>query len=182
MGETEWLEGADAIEALISLRPAPLPSIKKSPKKVATKYAAPAPKIVGPKQKPRVCVDLDGVLAKYDHWRGADKIGAPLPGALEFAHELAKIADIVIFTSRCSEDRRRNNNGYSLSPAQMRIQIINWLEKHKFPYADVFIGQGKPRVAAFIDDRAVQCSSQKDKDAFDNALDSVKALLKRRQK
>ena len=180
--ETEWLEGADAIEALVSLRPAPLPSAKKSPKKVAAKYAAPSPKIVGPRQKPRVCVDLDGVLAKYDHWRGADKIGAPLPGALEFAHELTKIADIVIFTSRCSEDRGRNADGYSLSPAQMRIHIIDWLEKHKFPYADVFIGQGKPRVAAFIDDRAVPCSPQKDKDAFDNALASVKSLLKRRRR
>jgi hypothetical protein len=182
MGESEWLEGAEAIEALISLRPAPLPAVKKRTKKGATKNASQAPKKVGQKQKPRVCVDLDGVLAKYDHWRGAEKIGAPVPGALEFARELAKVADIVIFTSRCSEDRSRNDDGYSLSPAQMRIHIIDWLEKHKFPYADVFIGQGKPRVAAFIDDRAVHCSPQKDNDAFDNALASVRSLLKRRQR
>jgi hypothetical protein len=182
MGESEWLEGAEAIEALISLRPAPLPAVKKRTKKGATKNASHAPKKVGQKQKPRVCVDLDGVLAKYDHWRGAEKIGAPVPGALEFARELAKVADIVIFTSRCSEDRSRNDDGYSLSPAQMRIHIIDWLEKHKFPYADVFIGQGKPRVAAFIDDRAVHCSPQKDNDAFDNALASVRSLLKRRRR
>ncbi len=180
MGESEWLEGAEAIEALISLRPAPLPSVKKGTKKAATKHVTPAPKIVAPKHKPRVCVDLDGVLAKYDHWRGAETIGAPVPGALEFAHELAKVAEIVIFTTRCSEERSRTDDGYSLSPAQMRIHIIDWLEKHKFPYADVFIGRGKPLVAAFIDDRAVQCSPQKDKEAFDNALASVKSLLKRR--
>jgi len=181
MGESEWLEGAEAIEALIALRPAPLPSVKKGTKRAATKKVTAAPKIVVPKQKPRVCVDLDGVLAKYDHWRGAENIGAPVPGALEFAHELAKVAEIVIFTTRCSEERTRSDNGYSLSPAQMRIHIIDWLEKHKFPYADVFIGQGKPLAAAFIDDRAVQCSPQKDTEAFDHALASVKSLLKRRR-
>jgi hypothetical protein len=181
LGESEWLEGDEAIEALISLRPSPLPSVKKSDKKGAIKNAAPSPKVAVPKQKPRVCVDLDGVLAKYDKWRGAENIGAPVPGALEFAHELAKVADIIIFSSRCSEDRRRNDDGYSLSPAQMRIQIIDWLEKHKIPYTDVYIGQGKPRAAAFIDDRAVYCSPQKDKEAFDNAIASVKTLLKRRE-
>jgi hypothetical protein len=181
MDESEWLEGAEAIEALISLRPSPLPAIKKSTKKAVTKNATPTPKIAVPKQKPRVCVDLDGVLAKYDNWRGAENIGDPVPGALEFAHELAKVADIVIYTSRCSEERRRNDDGYSLSPAQMRIHIIDWLEKHNFPYADVYIGQGKPRVAAFIDDRAVNCTPQTDKEAFVNALASVKSLLKRRE-
>jgi hypothetical protein len=182
IGESEWLEGAEAVEALLAMRPAPLPEVKKLTKKEAAEKAKAAPKIVVPKQKPRVCVDLDGVLAKYDKWRGAETIGAPVPGALEFAHELAKVADIVIFTSRCSEDRSRNDDGYALSPAQMRIHIIDWLERHKFPYTDVFIGQGKPRVAAFIDDRAVYCSPQKDKEAFDNALDSVKGLLRRKQK
>ncbi len=181
LGESEWLEGDEAVEALISLRPSPLPGIKKSAKKGTIKNAAPSPKVAVPKQKPRVCVDLDGVLAKYDRWRGAENIGAPVPGALEFAHELAKVADIIIFSSRCSEDRRRGDDGYSLSPAQMRIQIIDWLEKHKIPYTDVYIGQGKPRAAAFIDDRAVNCSPQKDKEAFDNAIASVKSLLKRRE-
>src|SRR5262245_7412227 len=182
MGESEWLEGAEAIEALLSLRPAPLPSAKKSVKKATTRDAAPTPKIVAAKQKPRVCVGLDGVLAKYDHWRGAENIGAPVPGALEFAHELAKIAEIVIYTARCSGDSSRNEDGYSLSPAQARIHIIDWLEKHKFPYTDVFIGQGKPRAAAFIDGRGVPCRPQKDKEAFANALASVKSLLKRKQR
>jgi hypothetical protein len=183
VGESEWLEGAEAIEALISLRPSPLPvtAKKKSAKKGEMKDAAPAQKAAVPKQKPRVCVDLDGVLAKYDRWRGAENIGAPVPGALEFAQELAKVAEIIIFSTRCSEDRIRNDDGYSLSPAQMRIHIIDWLEKHKFPYTDVYIGKGKPSVAAFIDDRAVPCSPQKDTEAFENALTSVKSLLKRRQ-
>jgi hypothetical protein len=181
-GESEWLEGAEAIEALISLRPGPLPSAKQRGKKAATMNAAPTPNIAVSKHKPRVCLGLDGVLAKYDHWRGAEHIGAPVPGALEFAHELAKIAEIVIYTARCSGDHSPFDEGYSLSPAQARIQIIDWLEKHKFPYTDVFIGQGKPRAAAFIDGRGVTCSPQKDKEAFVNALASVKSLLKRKQK
>lgn len=179
LGESEWLEGAEAIEALLSLRPSPLPA-PAGKKKRTKETASTAKTTVQAKQKPRVCVDLDGVLAKYDRWRGAEHIGAPVPGALEFARELAKVADIIIFSSRCSEDRIRSDDGYSLSPAQMRIHIIDWLEKHNFPYTDVFIGQGKPRVAAFIDDRAVQCSPQKDKEAFDSALASVKTLLKRK--
>ncbi|MBO0858909.1 MAG: hypothetical protein J2P21_10640 [Chloracidobacterium sp.] len=183
IGDSEWLEGAEAIEALISLRPAPLPvrPRKKSSKKGADKEETSAPKTADLKQKPRVCVDLDGVLAKYDRWRGAEHIGAPVPGALEFAQELAKFADIIIFSTRCSEDRIHSDGGYSLSPAQMRIHIIDWLEKHKFPYTDVYLGKGKPSVAAFIDDRAVPCSPQKDKEAFENALDSVKSLLKRKR-
>jgi hypothetical protein len=60
----------------------------------------------------------------------------------------------------------------------MRIHIIDWLEKHHFPYADVYIGQGKPKAAAFIDDRAVSCAPQTDKQAFSRSLDSVKSLLK----
>jgi hypothetical protein len=181
VGESEWLEGAEAIEALISLRPAPLPA-GKSAKKAASKKSAPTPKIVLPRQKPRVCVDLDGVLAKYDHWRGVENIGPPAQGALEFARELAKIADIIIFTSRCSEDPRPSRDGSSLSASQIRIHIIDWLEKHQFPYTDVFIGRGKPRAAAFIDDRAVQCRPQTDQDAFDHALASVKSLLKHKQR
>lgn len=177
-GESEWLEGSEAIEALLGMRPAPLPKLKKLTQEEEAEKAKNALKIVVPKQKPRVCVDLDGVLAKYDKWRGAETIGAPIPGALEFAHELAKVADIIIFTSRCSEDRSRNDDGYALSPAQMRIHIIDWLEKHQFPYTDVFIGQGKPRVAAFIDDRGVACRPQDDKAAFTDALDSVKELIK----
>jgi hypothetical protein len=177
-GENEWLEGSEAIEALLAMRPAPLPELRKLSKKEAAEKAKNAPKIVVPKSKPRVCLDLDGVLAKYDKWRGVETIGAPIPGALEFAHELAKVAEIVIYTSRCSGDISRNDDGYSLSPAQTRIHIIDWLEKHGFPYHDVFIGQGKPRVAAFIDDRGVACRPQEDKQAFENALDTVKELIK----
>jgi hypothetical protein len=175
-GENEWLEGAAAIEAMMAIRPAPLPAVKAKP------GAKPAPpkKKTAVTRKPRVCVDLDGVLAKYDGRRGGARIGAPVDGALEFATELAKKAEIIIFTSRCSEDAEPRGSLRTFSAGQMRITVIDWLEKHKFPYTDVYIGKGKPLASAFIDDRAVHCSPQTDKNAFAAALDSVEMLLKPR--
>ncbi len=172
-GENEWLEGGDAIEAMLATRPSKLPKTKAAKKK--TLAPAPSPKKREPAtRKPRVCLDLDGVLAQYDKWRGVEHIGDPIPGALKFTKELAKIAEIVIFSSRCAQDIAE---GSRITPGQLRIHVIEWLEKHKFPFSDVYVGQGKPRAAAFIDDRAVTCSPQNDKDAFEKALASTRILV-----
>jgi hypothetical protein len=117
------------------------------------------------------------VLAEYNGWHGLDRIGQPLPGALEFAWSLSQIADIVVFTSRCSEDIGNDVSSSRLSSGRMRIKVIEWLERHKFPFTDVYVGRGKPRVAAFIDDRAVNCSPQKDKNAFEKTLAETRSLL-----
>ncbi|HEY2865674.1 MAG TPA: hypothetical protein VGJ02_01160 [Pyrinomonadaceae bacterium] len=183
-GENEWLEGGEAIEVMLATKVAPLPKSKKAVTKASVKAASAAnghkrSKIAAQtrKRKPRVCLDLDGVLAQYNGWEGLDQIGPPIPGALDFASELAEIADIIIFTSRCSLDAGGEAPSTRLSPRQLRIKVIEWLEKYKFPYTDVYAGQGKPRASAFIDDRAVVCSPQKDKVAFKNALQATKALL-----
>ena len=188
-GENEWLEGGEAIEVMLATKVAPLPKLKKRVEKASVKTAAAAnghKRTKTPaqtkKRKPRVCLDLDGVLAQYSGWEGLDQIGPPIPGALDFARELAEIADIVIFTSRCSLDAGGEAPATRLSPRQLRIKIIEWLENYKFPYADVYAGQGKPRASAFIDDRAVYCSPQKDKAAFKNALQATKAVLSRSRK
>lgn len=180
LGETQWLEGGEAIETLIATRPAPLPKrMRKRPSKMREVTPKPVTKI--PKTKKlRVCLDLDGVLAEYHGWEGADHIGQPLPGALKFAKSVAKLADIVIFTGRCSEEPGDRDVIQSTSPGQMRIKVIAWLEKHGFPFADVYIGQGKPRVHAFIDDRAVACSPQNDPDAYTSAETQLRLLLKRK--
>ncbi len=173
-GENEWLEGGDAIEAMIATKPSKLPKIKGG-KKRATLTPAPAPKKREPAtKKPRVCLDLDGVLAQYDKWRGVEHIGDPIPGALKFAKDLAKIAEVVIFSSRCAQDIAE---GSRITAGQLRIHIIEWLEKHKFPYSDVYVGQGKPRAAAFIDDRAVICSPQNDANAYNEALKRTRVLV-----
>jgi hypothetical protein len=175
-GENEWLEGGDAIEAILAARPSKLP--KKSTARKSTLVKAPVPKVKGEPtaRKPRVCVDLDGVLAQYDRWKGVDHIGEPVDGAVEFAKKLAKIAEITIFTSRCAQDVLE---GSRITPGQLRIKVVDWLEKHGIPYADVYTGQGKPRAAAFIDDRAIHCDPQNDESAFESALAGARRLLKR---
>jgi hypothetical protein len=186
-GENEWLEGGEAIEAILATRPAKLKLTKRRAKKakVETKKTKTTTKPAQKKtatRKPRVCVDLDGVLAEYNGWDGFDSIGAPIPGALEFARSLSKIADLVIFTSRCSHDIGTESDRPVLTPAQMRIRVIDWLEANEFPFSDVYIGQGKPRVAAFIDDRAVPCKPQDEGDAFENSLQAVRRILRRKSR
>lgn len=177
-GENDWLEGGEAIEAMMATRPSSLPKRKKTRQK-ATLKPAPKPKNTAKtaaKRKPRVCVDLDGVLAQYDKWRGVDHIGEPVEGALEFMKKLSRFAEITIFSSRCAQDVLE---GSIITPGQLRVRVIEWLDKHKFPYSDVYIGQGKPRAAAFIDDRAVLCSPQNDEDAFETALAQTRILVKK---
>lgn len=176
ISEADWLEGGEAIEAMLNIRPASLPKVERP--KVEPKKSPLTVNKGMPRQRPRVCVDLDGVLASYDKWRGFDHIGDPVPGALEFAKALNKKADIIVFTSRCNSERIEEE-GAALNAGQYRIRIIEWLEKNGFPYADVYVGQGKPRAVAFIDDRGISCSPQRDPDAFDNALESLKSLLRR---
>ncbi len=184
IGETDWLEGGEAIEAMLNTRTSPLPKLKKIAKQTGSESKKPALKKkaaaaqTAASRKPRVCLDLDGVLAKYEGWRGADQIGPPLPGALEFARSLAKMAEIVIFSSRCSNDNGGETSNTNLSPAQLRIHVIEWLEKHKFPFSDVYTGQGKPKASAFIDDRGVSCRPQLDQDAFGSALEETRKLLR----
>ena len=176
-GENQWLEGAEAIEMLLSLRPAPLPETGSQTDEQENSELSPAPVRSENKRKPRVCLDLDGVLARYEGWKGLDHIGPPLPGALEFAWSLAEFADIVVFTSRCSTDNGGESAPSRVSPGKMKVRVIDWLEKHKFPYTDVYVGQGKPRAAAFIDDRAVVCRPQEDPGAYGNAIASTRSLL-----
>ena len=176
LGENEWLEGGEAIEAMLNADPAPLPRSKRRKEKSPKAETKNAKKPTVAKRKPRVCLDLDGVMARYEGWKGAEHIGAPLAGALDFATRLAEFSDIVIFTSRCSQDAAVDGSRV-VDPAKMRIRIIDWLERYKIPYVDVYVGQGKPRASAFIDDRAVHCAPQSDKGAFESALKKTKEVI-----
>ncbi|HEX6278550.1 MAG TPA: hypothetical protein VFZ49_00925 [Pyrinomonadaceae bacterium] len=183
LGEIQWLEAGEAIEVMLATIPGQLPkSAQKRPTKMREVPKKPPKKKAPPKaKKNRVALDLDGVLAEYHGWEGSDHIGPPLPGALEFAKSIANLADIVIFTSRCAEEAGADSEFIqTMNAGQMRVNIINWLEKHGFPFVDVYVGQGKPRVSAFIDDRAVVCSPQYDEDAYAEAEKNLRALLKRK--
>lgn len=48
-----------------------------------------------------IAVDLDGTLAFYDHWRGPEHIGDPIPAMVERVRRwLAEGNDVRIFTAR----------------------------------------------------------------------------------
>lgn len=52
-----------------------------------------------------IAVDLDGTLAHYDGWKGAEHIGAPVPAMVERVKRwIAEGRDVRIFTARVSHD------------------------------------------------------------------------------
>lgn len=70
-----------------------------------------------------IAVDLDGTLAKYDGWVGADYIGEPIPIMLERVKKwLSEGKDVRIFTARVSS----NNPAKETS----RRAIQEWCLKH----------------------------------------------------
>ena len=113
-----------------------------------------------PSMKGRVCVDLDGVLAKYDRWRGPLRIGRPVPGAKRFLQDLQVMGLYVIIAS--ARD--------SLTPVRI------WLMKNKMPYNELWEGRGKPVACAYVDDRAVRCTYRIPTYGFEYALNWVRSL------
>jgi len=105
--------------------------------------------------KPRVIVDLDGVLASWkDGWQGSLIIGDPTPGARDFLRRLrAQGWEIVIFTCRCYmlEDPTRKAD-------DVIEKIKEWLDTHGMVYDSLHTLPCKPLGFAYIDDRAVFCN------------------------
>jgi hypothetical protein len=180
-----WLEGAGAIDRILQTRASPPSMI---PRNVPSEEerAQKIPKTTVKKHRPRVCVDLDGVLARYDGWKGLDFTGQPNPGAVEFTRKLAEVAEVVIYTTRCSVEHHRDELGESTRPAsdlapRLVHSVRYWLEKHRFTFSDIYAGQGKPLASAYVDDRAIACLPQSDPQAFDQALFRVKELCSTRR-
>jgi hypothetical protein len=122
-----------------------------------------------------VCVDLDGVLAHYDGWKGVDHIGDPRPGAREFMEALGRVAKVVVFTTRAKADFEDRPEG--ATPEAMAAVVREWLGRHGIAHDEVYCGQGKPMAAAYLDDRAVPIPSNPGPDEFAAALDAVRVLI-----
>lgn len=136
--------------------------------------------------KPTICVDLDGVLAHFDGWKGIEHIGEPIPGAVEFTRELGKMARVVIFTTRAKEYLYEKHSPPNAQDddhrplAELELILHKWLTQHGFVYDEIYIGQGKPFALAYVDDRAVTCQPQKEYTkgfAYQNALAEVAVLI-----
>ncbi|MCW8132430.1 MAG: hypothetical protein KIS92_18930 [Planctomycetota bacterium] len=159
-----WLDGAAAVDRILGTRLAS-PSLLPVTPGLVEELVRQRPKTVVSRRRPRVCVDLDGVLAAYDGWKGIDFTGAPLPGAVEFTRALSEFAEVVVFTTRCAVEPHRDELREPTRPAsdlapRLVHQVRYWLEKYKFTFDDVYVGQGKPIAHAYIDDRAVRCVPQ----------------------
>lgn len=75
-------------------------------------------------------VDLDGTIAKYDHWRGIEHVGAPVPLMLDRVKKWINEGKTVkIFTARVSV------------PDEMLEEVVapihEWCVKHGLPKLEV---------------------------------------------
>jgi len=95
-----------------------------------------------------VCVDLDGVLAKYSGYQGPFQIGEPYPWAESFLEDLKKRGfKIVVFTTRG------------------QVEVNDWLKSYRL---DLLVDEvntnsslvannpGKPVANFYIDDRSIR--------------------------
>lgn len=110
-------------------------------------------KPVGKKiRRPRICVDLDGVLNLYTGWKGENVFASPRPGAVEFLKALAeKGYEVVVFTTR--------NHGWTWT----------WLSDHGLGDFVERVTNEKLPAMAYVDDRAVRFRGE-----FDQVLEDIK--------
>lgn len=93
--------------------------------------------------KPYIAVDLDGTLAYYDKWRGAEHIGEPIPLMLtRVKHWLAEGRCVKIFTARASV------------PEHVPY-VKAWLAEHGLPNLEVTNIKDYGMIVLY-DDRAIQ--------------------------
>ncbi len=163
-GEGSWLEGVDAIEHLMSLRLMPLPGFEAPEPEFEVKQSS------GSRRSKTICVDLDGVLAQYDGWKGLENIGEPIAGAREFMASLSEKYFVLVHTARIANENVKTEDHVQ----RVKNLVVEWLNENEIPFGDVYTGRGKPLASAFIDDRAVSCRPQEDGNAFENALRDLK--------
>jgi hypothetical protein len=85
-----------------------------------------------------LALDFDGVLAAYSGWKGPDKVGAPLEGAIAFLERMSKHYQLVIHSTR-----------------EPKL-IAGWLEQYCPQLVDkIDIAREKPPAWLSIDDRAL---------------------------
>ncbi len=192
-----WLTGHAAIDVMLNNVPGPAPAIPddkqkgskqskkrdgdsapfKKPVKIKDAEPGSAPPLrsnrhYARKNRPTVCVDLDGVLANRVE---GSAIGPPIDGAVEFTRKLANRANIVIYTARFSTRSGKARSAKAIDELHRRIQ--RWLDSHGFSYDSINTAQAKPIASAYVDDRAISCQPLKDGSAaFEDAIQGIDSL------
>lgn len=191
-----WLEGHAAIDAMLQAIPGPPPPVPEGAEEGAGpsggspasgsaeapaepaggsgRTAAARKRRFASGQKPRVCLDVDGVLADRTYGRGAEELGEPIAGAVEFTRALAERAEVVIHSARLAAEDPASAAGRK---AESRLR--DWLDQHGFAYHTIASGVGKPVASAYVDDRGVSCRPMDDGPrAFEDALLAVERLCR----
>ena len=189
-----WLEGHAAIDAMLQVLPGPPPPLPQGGEEGAVfpggspalgSAESPAEPPSGPgrtaaarkrrfaaAQRPRVCLDVDGVLADRTYGRGAEDLGDPIAGAVEFTRALAARAEVVIHSARLAAA-----DPSSAAGRKAEARLRDWLDQHGFEYHTIASSVGKPVAAAYVDDRGVSCRPMDDGPrAFEDALLAVERL------
>ena len=101
-------------------------------------------------QRGWIGVDLDGTLAHYDHWRGPDHIGEPIPAMVGRVKQwLANGWEVRIFTARVSHDLNHVHHAWFLEALKA------WLTRAGLPQLQATNVKDFQMVELW-DDRAVQ--------------------------
>jgi len=105
--------------------------------------------ILGGSMKPRIMIDLDGVIHRYSKgFHNGTLYDGVMPGAKEFIDSMKDMYEIVIFTARISKSPNR------FAPRTKVKEVKEWLDKHDIYYDD--ITSDKLPAIAYIDDRAIE--------------------------
>lgn len=141
------------------------------------------------RKKRTVAVDLDGTLAHYDGWKGTDQIGEPLTGAKELLETLINSGYYVIIHSCRLGSQLFNPDKYEdiKQLTDSRFAVKDWLDYHKMPYDELWLGFGKPAAVAYIEDRAVPVEKnlgyvsafQPGTHVIENIIESIRQLENR---
>jgi hypothetical protein len=118
-----------------------------------------------------ICVGFDGVLARYDGWKGVTHIGKPIRGAQKFVKGLSRVYRVIILTTRVNADV---NRGATESELVEMIQL--WMHENDFLPCEIWTAKAKPIAVAYIDDKSVCCRPQKDDESFLDVLKVVRDL------
>lgn len=98
-----------------------------------------------------VAIDLDGVILKFDEWRGVDHFGEPIEGARLALEKLKEMGfEIIIYTNRTNPG---TNPGYT--KYMLAAKVEKALRQHDIPFDKIELS-GKPLAKYYIDDRAIR--------------------------
>jgi hypothetical protein len=125
--EEKWLSGLDAIERMMSTRPAAVELLEQHGIE---------------RRRPTICVDFDGVIHSYvSGWCGETAIpDPPIHRAKEAIARLRQQYRVVVHSTRCQS-------------AAGRKAIREWLKKHGIEIDEIC--RSKPPAMVYLDDRAV---------------------------